>query len=226
MTWQVTDDVSRPVVLTYGSRALTSIHVHIVPIRRANYNRATGCSYDRIMTSTPPSPLLSGKGYFSVPFMRDEASEQWTDAFTLLGRLTASNHVSFRGVQPFFPRYFWNILWLSCRPSPAQTSEAQRQVEARDIQDQGLENQGPVWRSLIGEFWKRDQELQAQGMSFLCAVQQEFNAISYRYLRAWLHCPLPGNRLKLFVHARKSYSFSALWMCSSPLSCLELHPST
>ena len=37
------------------------------------------------MSSRPPSPIL-GKGYFSVPFVRDEALEQWTSGFTLLGR--------------------------------------------------------------------------------------------------------------------------------------------
>ena len=44
------------------------------------------------MGSRPPSPPL-GKGYFSVPFVRDEALEQWTSAFTLLGRLLHSSIV-------------------------------------------------------------------------------------------------------------------------------------
>lgn len=47
------------------------------------------------MSSRPPSPIL-GKGYFSVPFVRDEALEQWTSAFTLLGRilLLPSEHIT------------------------------------------------------------------------------------------------------------------------------------
>ena len=41
------------------------------------------------MGSRPPSPIL-GKGYFSVPFVRDEALEQWTSGFTLLGMVLLS----------------------------------------------------------------------------------------------------------------------------------------
>ena len=41
------------------------------------------------MGSRPPSPTL-GKGYFYVPFVRDEALEQWTSGFTLLGRILLS----------------------------------------------------------------------------------------------------------------------------------------
>ena len=44
------------------------------------------------MDSRPPSPIL-GKGYFSVPFVRDEALEQWTSGFTLLGRILLTSSI-------------------------------------------------------------------------------------------------------------------------------------
>ena len=186
----------------------------------------------RTMGSRPPSPPF-GKGYFSVPFerfVRDEAIDQWTSAFTLLGILFTllascgtSRNSTFRQIpskhtltlmSTFSNANFRNtaIGWSS-RQRRLSRSRTWRLKTYLEISCQRTSKER--LRALNSRY----------SLLMCCQVTIDFNAPRCSYPRAWLRWLPPGSQPRLFVHARKSPFSSASWMYSSLLSCLELHPS-